>query len=281
MKKYLGIFLIICLTLLASCNAERAQDHAEDGLYFIKRDAYLGYATQESPTLNLYYINVLKKGSQARPQLKSLTLQSDQGEIVVDKFSIAEGDKGNGYALDSLFLELPQLSVGTYRISEVKITSEDETEASYNIGSWKIVVKDMPASPFSFDRMFSGSNLFELYFAEIINESNEDIYINSLEFELETNHPTVSILSSSRLEDEQLLENNVLPAKEMRLFNFQLTSDAEKTKAESFFAIRPFLRYTQSGQEYYALMDTAYYTPVFNDEEIFQLLDSFSSLPTK
>jgi hypothetical protein len=236
-------------------------------------DSYHGYFTDEDPYIQLSLVHVRSKSKVPPLQsTESYVLLSDQGEIVAESSNISPGTKGKQYTLYTLGLNLPKLSAGKYVINQLQIVESKQQKVTSPIGRWVIEVRegDKPKE-LSLGKTTLSSGIFDWYLAELINDSNNEVVIKKLDYQLEYNsHETVlktfkDFNMQTRSDDKPFLSPD-----ETKTFLFEFTNAQQPPK---FVSLRPFLSYEIGDQLKFIALPTAIYSHVAkSDEEIKQLI---------
>ncbi|HHV41694.1 MAG TPA: hypothetical protein GXX72_02450 [Clostridiaceae bacterium] len=271
------IILVIFTILLVGCGVSQTwkdkSNWPPDGLYFMQWDSYHGYFTDEDPYIQLSLVHVRSKSKVPPLQsTESYVLLSDQGEIVAESSNISPGTKGKQYTLYTLGLNLPKLSAGKYVINQLQIVESKQQKVTSPIGRWVIEVRegDKPKE-LSLGKTTLSSGIFDWYLAELINDSNNEVVIKKLDYQLEYNsHETVlktfkDFNMQTRSDDKPFLSPD-----ETKTFLFEFTNAQQPPK---FVSLRPFLSYEIGDQLKFIALPTAIYSHVAkSDEEIKQLI---------
>lgn len=279
----LFIFLLV-ITFTIGCDVSDKNQVEEgindnwpaDGVYFMKWDSYHGYFEGEEPYIQLSIIQVHSTTQKDEQSYKKYILISDKGEITVTSANYFPGPKGKKYSLYTLGLRLPKMKPGRYIINKLRMIDSNNQQKIYDIGRWVIdIKKGFKPKDLDLGKKTFISGYFDWYRVEILNNTQEKIYIKNLDFQLKIPVKTIIKIGKDFNMTEYLDEEPYVEPGETKVFQFEFVSEVNDNNPK-FISLRPFLYYKINNKNKFTILPTAIYSPVVNDKIILELVKSLN-----
>ena len=244
----------------------------QKGLYFIKSDSYLGYPPNQQPFLQLPFIYVHgDEKTKELPFFNHYYLMSDNGEIPVIFVRFNKGSDSKNYTLYTIAIKLPEMKKGQYIFKKLKLVNDNKSIV-FNIGSWNIDIRDdrINTNDIKIGKKTFVSGIFDWYRAELINNTNDDIKIIDLEFNLSEGSFEKKIISGPDFDLTTFDNSLVLRAQEKRTFQFEFKELETINNGNNmrFITIRPYLIYEINNKKRYLSLPTILYSPSIDDDYV-------------
>lgn len=278
--KWFTLWVVLVVMLVGCERSPEVVDQnlkwADNGLYFVKWDAYQGYFEDEEPTIKLFMIQVHngKLDDPLKDYMKFSLLDGKNEFPVTLSGAIPEKGKGNeNYSLYTVDLKLPKLDHGKYKLSQLKLVSSNGNEEKYDIGTWRLDVRtDENRQDVKIGKKAFLMGEFKWYIAEIMNNKPNDVCIRGFEYELGTLYKT-TIETSESFDDRKFISNQpCITVGKSKTYKFNFTPQGS-TEPPKFVSLRPILSYEIGSNNYLSELPTAmYFNPNLDDKQVSEIV---------